>query len=295
MKRSIIPSTLVLALAAVGGTAAAQDPHVVYDRVRGETSIGTDAPTRAEMMDVIRNGPPTRIMETLEYGERVECHACVPVLEGYLLSHADAQVREFAAWWLRRRTFGIGAIIARMRTVLAGDADPVRRARAAMALGEFLDARQLEPLSAAAAGDADGAVRAAAVTALGRLNHPAGNEVIAAAMSDEAADVRRAAIGNVLRVNFFRDHAAVVGLLADPDDNVRKRAALVTGELGVSDAVPALVGMLRTDADRDARQAAAWALGRIGGSEARAALTEAAAGEEDSLVRDAIDVAMRMR
>lgn len=286
--------TVLSLVLGVAGTATAQDPHVVYDRELGELSVGAHAPTRANMVDVIRSGAPTAIMSLLEHGERVECHECVPLLERRLLEDSDARVREFAAWWLRRRPFAIGVIMRNMRVTLESDADPVRRSRAAEAIGEFLDPTGLEVLRNAVTDDDAAIVRTSAVLALGRLNHPAGNVTIAGALSDSEVTVRRAAVDVVLRVNFFREYDALVGSLADTDVEVRRRAALLTGEFRLDAAVPALAGMLRGDADRNVRQAAAWALGRIGGSQARTALTEGME-DTDSLVRDAVGVALRMR
>jgi HEAT repeat protein len=53
--------------------------------------------------------------------------------------------------------------------------------------------------------------------------------------------------------------------------------------------------MLLGDSAGSARKAAAWALGRIGGSEGVSALVEAKEHETDPRVRDAIDIAMRMK
>lgn len=295
--KTIHNSTLVALLLAmaVPTLASAQEPHVVHDRLRGEISIGTQAPTREALVQAIRSASPTALFTLLEYGERVECHECVPLLERKILESNDARVREISAWWLRRRPFAIGAVMARMRTILESDADPVRRARAAEAIGEFLDPTGLEVLTNATMGDADAGVRASAVKALGRLNHPGGNAVIAAALGDADVAVRRAAIGQVLLVNFFREHDALIARLDDADVQVRRRAALLTGELRLDAAVPALIAMLQGDTDRDVRQASAWALGRIGTTDARAALTAAATTESESLVRDAIQIALRMR
>jgi len=267
----------------------------VHDRERGELSPGTQAPTRAELMASIRNASPERLQALLEYGERVECHACVPLLQENLLESDDSDVRRISAWWLRRRPFGFAAIMNRMRTTLESDADPVRRARAAEAIGEFLDPNGLGVLSEAAMEDVETIVRTAAVQALGRLNHPGGNAIVAAALSDSDVEVRRAAVDQVLRMNFFRENEALIGALADTDDMVRMRSARLVGELGVADAVPALVAMLRGDDDRGVRQAAAWALGKIGGAEARGALREASESEGEQLVRDAIAIAIQMR
>ena len=280
----------------VAAPAAAQDGNdsaATFDRTRGEVSPGTQAPSRAALMQVIESGSPERLATLLEYGERVECHECVPLLERQLLESNDPLVREMSAWWLRRRPFGFSAVFREIRTVLATDADPLRRARAAEALGEFMDPHGVTYLRDALS-DTDAGVRRAAVSGLGRINSPAGNDGIVSAFSDSDATVREAAVAQVLYVNFFHDQDALIGLLADDTVEVRRRAALAIGTFRVPEAAPALTGMLG-DSNAMVRQAAAWALGRVGGADARAALTERQGIEESSLVRDAIAVALRMR
>ncbi|MFW5921452.1 MAG: HEAT repeat domain-containing protein [Polyangiales bacterium] len=295
MRTISIISIATLLLGVVGSTAAAQEPHKVYDQDRGELSIGTQIPTRDELMNVIRSGAPTALMAMLEYGERLECYECVPLLQKRILESDDARVREFSAWWLRRRTFAIGGVMTFMVDTLNNDSDPTRRARAAEAIGEFLSPVGLEPLTDAAMNDAATPVREAAVRGLGRLNHPDGNGVLAEAMADPDAKVRRAALSQVLKVNFFREHGAILDALGDEDPVVRRKAAKLAGEFELTDAVPALTGMLRGDDSRDVRQAAAWALGRIGGTEAFEALAQAQESESNKLVLDAIEVARAMR
>lgn len=285
---------LVSGLASTASAQSSDGYAVVYDRARGELSVGAQAPTRAAMVSTIRSGTPNAISAILEYGERVECHECVALLEAKLLDDPSADVRRMAAWWLRRRPFAVGAVMDRMVTVLAGDPSEVRRGRAADAIGELLDPNGVDPLVTAASTDASSIVRASSVRALGRLNHPGALSVIAAALEDSDVEVRRAALSVVLRVNFFSDQAALIGCLADSAADVRKRAALILGEMRASSAGSPLAGLLLGDSDRDVRQAAAWALGRIGGGVAVDALTQASGSERDSLVRDAIRIARQM-
>jgi HEAT repeat protein len=287
----------VLCLAGTARTASAEElppSGTVYDKQRGELSVGTAAPTRERMVNAVRSASPTALAAILEYGQRVECFECIPLLEQKLLSSNDAQVREMAAWWLRQRAFGFGPVMVNMRAVATGDADPVRRARAATALGEFLDPNGLPTLQKVAK-DAQPEVRVAAVRALGRLNVVAGNETLVVALKDASADVRRAALEQVLRVNFFRDDAAIVARLADDSASARRMAAQIAGELRIADALDPLLGLLMTDDDASVRQAAAIALGRLGDADARDALNDARRSEKDSGVLDAIDVAQRMR
>ncbi len=290
---TLILSTLLVAATSVVAAAQTCEPGT-YDRHLGECSIGAQAPTRAEMMNVIRAGSPSGIVATLEYGETVECPECFPLLQRAALENADAEVREVSAWWLRRRVFGFGAAMVQMKNVLATDASPVRRARAADALGIFHDPHGLDALRTAATSDADASVRAAAVRGIGELNISAGNDVIAAALGDRDITVRRAALSSVLEVNFFRQQDALLPLLGDADATVRRQTAQLLGEFRVDSAVTALAGMLRSDADVNARQAAAWALGRIGGAEAQGALAEVSATEASELVKSAINVARAM-
>lgn len=270
-------------------------PGTVYDRTRGELSVGTQAPTRERMVNAIKSAAPSALYSMLEYGQRVECFECIPLLEQKLLSSDAARVREIAAWWLRQRAFGFGPVMVHMQKVIASDPDPVRRARAAEALGEFLDPHGLPALAKAALKDANITVRATAVRALGRLNAVGGNDALRAAMADADAGVRRAALEQVLRVNFFRDDAAVVARLADSSADVRRIAAQLAGEQRIGDALFPLLGLVMTDEDPSVRQAAAFALGRIGGSDAFAALADAKRAERNPGVLDAIDVAERMR
>jgi epoxyqueuosine reductase len=76
---------------------------------------------------------------------------------------------------------------------------------------------------------------------------------------------------------------------------VRTRAARLCGEQRLAAAESVLVAMLRGDEAAPARKAAAWALGRIGGADGKLALAEAQESERDRGVRDAIDIALRMK
>jgi len=294
MKKLTLISLAVLTLG-LASTASAQDDCTTFDRDRGECSPGTQAPSSEAMLSVVERGTAQRLMATLEYGQRTECYLCVRPLMNRVLEDDNAQVREFGAWWLRQRVFAANMAFSFFKNVLTTDADPVRRARAAEALGEFLTASALEPLRTAVTTDADSGVRLAAVRALGRLNHAQSPAAIALAMSDATADVRLAAARQVNLVNSFRDYGALLGLLADSDARVRREAALQAGQLRVADAVTALSALLRSDADANVRRVAAWSLGMIGGTDAASALSEAVASETDSVVLSAINIARQMR
>jgi HEAT repeat protein len=279
----------------IGASAFAQDlpEHVVYDREKGELSPGTGAPSRERMVNAIKSASPTSLYAMLEYGERVECFECIPLLEKKLLSSDNAQTREIAAWWLRRRSFGFGPIMVRMKKVAVESSDPVQRERALQALGEFLDPHALPTLKQAVTSDSEASVRVAAVKAIGRLNAAAGNEALSIALGDSDPKVRRAALDQVLKVGFFRDAGAILARLDDTDVSVRRASAQLAGELAIQDAVEPLMGLLMTDDSAQVRQAAAIALGKLGG-EGRAALDDAQATEKDDQVLGAIEIARRM-
>src|SRR5438552_2781231 len=80
------------------GTAA------IYGKIPNDQIEFLSTPDRIK--SVASSGAPTAIWETLEHGERVECLECVSAVEP-LLYDANAKNREIAAWWLRRRMFGV--------------------------------------------------------------------------------------------------------------------------------------------------------------------------------------------
>src|SRR6185312_12014078 len=126
------------------GTAA---PRQVTPSGTGFQAVyGQIPPDQAESIsssDTIKSaalsGAPTLVWEALEHGEKVECLDCIPLV-GKLLYDSNAKTREIAAWWLRRRMFGVfgpGEVYEQTVNTLAQDQDPKRRAYAAYALGEF--------------------------------------------------------------------------------------------------------------------------------------------------------------
>src|ERR1700704_4542963 len=62
--------------------------------------------TGDRIKSVAASGSMMAIWETLEHGEKVECVDCIPSVEP-LLYNPDPRTREIAAWWLRRRIFGV--------------------------------------------------------------------------------------------------------------------------------------------------------------------------------------------
>lgn len=290
-------SHICIVVAALGsaslGHAQAAPETREYSR-NGELSPGAKAPTPDAMLAAIQQGAPEKLRATLEYGERVLCTKCLPLLEGKLLTSSDARVRELSAWWLRRQPFAAPVILQKLRAAVRKDPDAVRRARAAEALGEFMDSHALPELAAAAREDLDASVRKSAVRALARLNDQAAAPIFASALADASADVRATALEVVISVSGYRDYAALLPLLADASPDLRAHAARLCGEFRVAAAESTLSALLVSDPSPNVRKSAAWALGRIGGAVGHGALREQKAHEQDALVLSAIDVAERM-
>ena len=191
---------------------------------------------------MVSSGSRMAFWEKLEKGERVDCLDCIPAVEP-LLYDANPRTREISAWWLRKRLFGVfgpGQVYARTLDVLASDTSPVRRARAAEALGEMLARPGVAACATALARDPDAQVRVASARALGRLGED-GDGALGRAMADADAGVRLAALGSASRINRLTDRAPVVATLTDADPKVRRRGAEVAATLDGRDAVPALV------------------------------------------------------
>lgn len=240
------------------------------------------------------SGSMMAIWETLEHGERVECIDCIPSVEP-LVYDPNPRTREIAAWWLRRRVFGVwgpGQVYERTLQTLANDPNATRRAYAAEALGEFLAAPGIDAVSNAITKDSDPNVRAAAAKALGRLNSE-GNGALATALGDSDAKVKLAALRSAGRLNKFTSVTAVTKLTADGDASVRRGAAETIGTLRAKDGVDGLMSIAKNDPDADVRNAACHALGALHDPRARPVLEDVARTDSNGLVRDQATIALR--
>jgi hypothetical protein len=237
------------------------------------------------------NFAPTRIWSTLEHGEKVECLSCIPLVAG-LLYDSHAKTREIAAWWLRRRIFGVfgpGEVYSQVIATLADQSQSeARRSRAANALGEFLSLEGAKYLATAIRTDGSPLVRASAVQALERMNTEGANGELGYAMNDTDASVRLAAVHAATRVNVFTNVEAVAGLVGDESALVRQSAAAALGTMRVKDAVDVLVFLSSADNEPDpsVRKSAVWSLGQIRDGSALEAVV-AAEHDPEAFVRDA--------
>jgi HEAT repeat protein len=264
----------------------------IYGNIPNDQIEFLSSPER--IINVASSGAPSAIWETLEHGERVECLQCIPAVEP-LLYRDDPQTREIAAWWLRRRVFGVfgpGEVYERTLQTLKGDADPKRRAYAAYAIGEFLATPGVEACATALASDADPTVRAAAASALGRLNDDGGG-ALGRAMSDADPRVKVAAIGAAGKVNTFADVQSVARLVGDGDALVRRRAVELLDRMRAKDAAAAVAQLAKNDPDRNVRVAACHALGSMGDPSVKPILEQVLANDTDQLVKDQARIALK--
>jgi HEAT repeat protein len=240
------------------------------------------------------SGAPTLIWETLEHGEKVECLDCISVVAP-LLYDSNAKNREIAAWWLRRRVFGVfgsGEVYEQTLQALQSGPDPVKRAYAAYALGEFLFAPGIAACATALASDGDARVRAAAASALGRLNDD-GAGALATALGDADPSVKLAALGSAARINSFSGVSSVAALAVDASGDVRRRSIEVLEALHATDSVAAVAAVAQNDADPRVRAAACHALGTFGDSSVVPVLTKLSTTDPNGFVRDLAQIALR--
>ncbi len=296
VKSSVLLSSLLL----VGGASAADNVTSGRAEVYKQLQPGSlEAVSTREQISKLGAGniAPTRIWKVLEHGEKVECMACIPVVSK-LLYNNHPKTREIAAWWLRRRIFGVfgpGQVYQQTLDVLKDAAETEsHRVYAANAVGEFLSLSGVAALTAAVKKDASPLVRGAAVSALERLNS-SGDGALAAALGDTEESVRLAALHATTRINSFTDAASVVALIGDSSALVRRRAAETLGVMKSEDAVAGLMVLGTEDQESDVsvRTAAIWALGQIGDPSARDVIL-AAQKDSDASVRSAAKIAARM-
>jgi HEAT repeat protein len=303
-------------VAALAATFAAHDAQSDSPRQVTPNSNGTGfaavygslPPDQVEFLstpDAIKSAAasaaPTAVWEILEHGEKVECLDCIPAVAP-LLYDANAKTREIAAWWLRRRAFGVfgtGEVYQQTLQTLASDPDPVRRSYAAYALGEFFAAPGVAAC-VAALGDTDARVRAAAASALGRLNND-GAGALAQAFGDADPSVKLAGLASATKINAFSGVASVAALTMDPSVDVRRNAVEVLDALGAAAAIVPVLAAAQSDSDAGVRAAACHAVGSIAArspgmmnsADLILALQGLSQNDPDGFVRDQAQIALR--
>ena len=271
----------------VGGGINAVYPGVPADQVEFISN-----PDR--IISVTSSNSPGLIWETLEHGEKVECLQCIPSVAALLYDQHQPS-REIAAWWLRRRIFGVfgpGQVYEQTLNTMKSDPNPQKRAYAAYAIGEMLDASGIQPLADAINTDSSPLVRSAAASALGRMNS-AGNGALSKALTDSDPGVQTSAIKAAGRVNEFTDEQTASKLVGSPNSTVRALGVQLLEDLHAKDTVASVISLAQNDADANVRMAACHALGIFRDSSASSALQNIANNDASTLVRDAATIALR--
>ena len=288
-QRRVIPPRLV------GPDPNASGFASVYGDLPADQAEFLSTPEAMKSAAASASATPTVFWEALEHGERVECLDCIPLVAP-LLYDGNAKNREIAAWWLRRRVFGVFGTVRRglrpnASRTFATDSDPVHRSYAAYALGEFLFLPGITACATALTTDGDARVRAAAASALGRLNDD-GAGALGTALSDSDSSVKLAALASAGRVNSFSAIAGVAALTTDATPEVRRRAIEVLDGLHATDAVAPVAAVAQHDSDARVRAMACHALGTFGNSSVTAVLQGLSQNDPDTFVRDQAQIAL---
>jgi hypothetical protein len=266
--------------------------NAVYPGVPADQVEFISSPDR--IISVTSSGSPSLIWETLEHGERVECLQCIPPVQA-LLYDEHQQTREIAAWWLRRRIFGVfgpGQAYEQTLNTMKSDPNAQKRAYAAYAIGEMLDQSGIQPLADVITNDSSPLVRSAAASALGRMNS-AGGGALSKALTDSDPGVQTAAIKAAGRVNEFTDEQTASKLVGSPNATVRALGVGLLEDLHAKDTVASVISLAQNDADVNVRIASCHALGVFRDSSANSALQNIANNDASTLVRDAATIALR--
>ncbi|HZH90863.1 MAG TPA: HEAT repeat domain-containing protein [Pyrinomonadaceae bacterium] len=134
--------------------------------------------------------------------------------------------------------------------------------------------REIEKLRALLSSP-DAEERREAVSRLGAMARPDSSRAVLPALKDSAVIVRATAARAILSLPATEAAAALLPLLADKDEFVRRETAYALGQTRSPTALVALATALARDREAGVRGAAAVALGQIGDEAATPFLTEA--------------------
>jgi HEAT repeat protein len=297
-----ILGTVIASAALVMGPDAKSDTaltgggvQAVYGNIPADQVEFLSTPDR--IISMAGTGAPTAIWQTLEHGESVQCTDCIGAVAPLLYDTHYAKNREIAAWWLRKRMFGVfgpGEVYEQTLNTLATDPDPARRGYAASAIGEFLEASGIPPVALAATTDSDPGVRAAAMSALGRLNDD-GAGALTHGLTDTDDNTKIAAMEAAGRVSSISDTNFLPQLttaLGSSTALVRKHAVQLLDAMDATAADAAVLALAKGDADEDVRIIACHAMGTFGNSADMPTLQHIAATDSSGLVRDMATIAL---
>ena len=203
----------------------------------------------------------------------------------YCLNDPDDEVRAAAVdgLWENEDVALIGPLL----TMLRSDPSSRVRAAAAMGLGRFVLASELEELEATVQArimnellttihlaEESIEVRRRAIESVAYVCAPEVTEALELAYYDEDERMRISAVTGMGRSCDKRWKEIVLAELESPSEAMRYEAALACGGLMLRAAVPTLARLL-DDTDREVRDATIWSLGQIGGDQAKRVLMSA--------------------
>ncbi len=246
----------------------------------------TPGASYSSLKNAIASGNPSSIIGELEHAEKLPCGTCIDLVLP-LIDSENARVRDAAAWWLSKRAIREQVRDDMFERLQAGDT--IRARNAAEVLGRFMHPDALMALEIAVHDSSLGEeARVAAALAIGAIGHPAGKAMLEGAVTSESAAVRAAGARALRNIRGNVEGLALVPLLADPDDDVVREAALTLGTTREEAGVQGLLQVV-TDLERPefVRRDAAWALGKIQDGSARDTLRAVAKDDPSMLVRGA--------
>jgi HEAT repeat protein len=190
----------------------------------------------------------------------------------------DRQIVVIQALGLRGDT----AALSELFKVARGGAKPVRLA-AVRTLPEF-EHRSTVPVLVELMRDSDSELAQAAQESLAATPGPAADKAVMAMLDSSVISERLAAMDLVSRRRMMSSLPQLFAAARNPNAEVRVAAVRRVGELGGSDEVPALIGLLMEAKEGRDRDAAEQGLGAVLG---RAERPEAAAGQLIAALREA--------
>ena len=249
----------------------------------------------AKIETAIASGSVDAIVAELERSENIpQRGAYDAVLK--LIDHPSARVREAAGWWIGRR--GLRQDVINTAAVRLSAQDPLAAANVLDVLRGMRDITTLDLVAAYMAHPLDESSGIAGLRCIAAIGSPQGLDTVKVSLGSSLAGVRSEALRTArgLRApvgqKVLTTGTSFVPLLADPDESVRREAALTLGFLGqgglnkdaTTSGLNALVPVLASDPSPKVRRAAAWSLGEMGNIAGLDAL-KAAEKDKDATVR----------
>lgn len=264
----------------------------------GRAEVGAWHAAWAELDAERRRGVARAMLE----GAEADVQLDFGTLFRLLLDDEDAEVRAVAVDGLWESNDP--RLARRFVELLQADGHAEVRARAAEALGNFVELGELGRLDEDLVGAALAAllkaagdraenleVRRRAIAAAGFADTDEVRALLAEGLDAAEAPIRLGAMRGIGNSADDAWEAEVLRGLGDGDAELRFEAVRAAGELELAAAVDALARLIQND-EAEIRQEAIWALGEIGGDDAQAVLERLLRRPRDDDEREAIEDAL---